>query len=170
MIRLIPRRIPQLQPSISPQSWKTGGSFNGAGLVPNFCSPSRTGAALNKLEPSAAPLNNTSAAAKLGISNQLGVDYYSSPQSWKKPDGRGKSPGSRKTQFKRGIEWTGNRGGRLPRPFRDAVRKYVTEINPKTGRTHAEDIALNIINIACSAGSNCVRAAKEVHKILGLYR
>jgi hypothetical protein len=85
--------------------------------------------------------------------------FHQFPQSWRKPDGRGRSPGSRRTQFRSGIEWNGNRGGRLPRPFREMYRKYLAKTNPRTGRTYAEDIVENIINIAISGRPNSVRAA-----------
>lgn len=100
---------------------------------------------------------------------QLETGFHHSLQNWKKVDGRGKSPGSRRTQFKPGIEWTGNRGGRLPRPFRDTYRKVLAEINPETGSTYLEDIVRNIINVACSGGPYSVRAAIEIHRTLGLH-
>ena len=83
-----------------------------------------------------------------------------SPQNWK-TDGRGKSLGSRRTQFKPGANWTGNKGGR-PRALTDAYRKWLAEEDEKTGRTNAEEIALNMIEIAKSDAPHSVSAGREL--------
>jgi len=86
--------------------------------------------------------------------------WPSFPQNWK-ADGRGRSSGSRRTQFKPGANWTGNKGGR-PRALTDAYRKWLAEKDEKTGLTGAEKIAKKMIEVAQSDSKNNVAAAREV--------
>ena len=46
----------------------------------------------------------------------------------------------------------------------EACREYLAEINPQTGRTNAEEVARNIIEIAIGGGPNSVRAAIEIRR------
>jgi hypothetical protein len=158
MIRLKRRPVPQLLPSVSPQSWKTDGLGNNAGLTRNACLPLLVPTLANKLEPPA-PAQNSSERHHISVAQQLQASSNQFPQSWKKTDARGKSSGSRRTQFKPGIEWNGNRGGRLRRPLTEACRKHLAKINPRTGRTNAEEIVRNMIDTATSGRPNSVRAA-----------
>ena len=85
------------------------------------------------------------------------------PQNWK-TDGRGKSLGFKRTQFRKGAEWKGNKGGR-PRALTDAYVKWLAEKDEKTGVTGAEKIAKKMIEVAQSDSKNNVAAAREVTRI-----
>jgi hypothetical protein len=72
------------------------------------------------------------------------------------------SVGSR-TRFRKGI--SGNPGGRpKSRLLSEALRSRLAEVKPgdPAGRTYAEVVAANLIEIACAEGSAAVHAASEI--------
>ena len=67
------------------------------------------------------------------------------------------------TRWKKGI--SGNPGGRpRTRVLSEALRNRLAEIKPgdPAGRTYAEVVAENLIEIACSEGPGAVHAASEI--------
>jgi hypothetical protein len=69
----------------------------------------------------------------------------------------------RATQFRKGQ--SGNAGGRpKSRLLSEALRARLAEVKPgdPAGRTHAEVVAENLIEIACSQGPGAVHAASEI--------
>lgn len=69
----------------------------------------------------------------------------------------------RATQFRKGQ--SGNAGRRpKSRLLSEALRTRLTEVKPgdPAGRTYAEVVAENLIEIACSQGPGSVQAANEV--------
>lgn len=67
------------------------------------------------------------------------------------------------TQFRKGQ--SGNAGGRpKSRLLSEALRARLAEVKPgdPTGRTYAELVAENLIEIACSDGPGAVHAAGEI--------
>ena len=67
------------------------------------------------------------------------------------------------TQWRKGQ--SGNAGGRpKSRLLSEALRSRLAEVKPDdpTGRTYAEVVAENLIEIACSEGPGAVHAASEI--------
>jgi hypothetical protein len=67
------------------------------------------------------------------------------------------------TRFRKGI--SGNPGGRpRTRVLSEALRAQLGDIKPgdPTGRTSAEVVAANLIEIACGEGPGAVHAANEI--------
>ena len=67
------------------------------------------------------------------------------------------------TRWKKGS--SGNPGGRpKSRLLSEALRSRLAEVKPDdpTGRTYAEVVAENLIEIACSEGPGAVHAANEI--------
>jgi len=67
------------------------------------------------------------------------------------------------TQFRKGQ--SGNPGGRpKSRILSEALRVLLAEVKPgdSAGRTYAEIVAQNLVEIACSEGPGAVHAANEI--------
>jgi hypothetical protein len=142
-------------------SWKTGEQLRSG------CSSSDL---LLKLLPSLPPSKSTPAywaqnsteQPLVSIANHLQAGSRKFPQNWKKTDGRGKSPGSRRTQFKSGAGWTGNRGGR-PRIVKEETAKWLEE-GDKSGKTNARKMVEAMGKIAIAGGRGSVAAFREIRQ------